>query len=71
VSTAYLFASLIWGAIGLGFFVYGRKQRSAGPMLGGILIMGTTYFVASAIAISLICVVVMAGVYGWSRMDRH
>src|SRR4051812_8354753 len=29
-----IFASLIWGAIGTGYLVFGRKQRSLIPALG-------------------------------------
>jgi len=34
-NTSFLFASLVWGAIGAGYFIYGKKQRSFVPMIGG------------------------------------
>ena len=39
-----LIASLIWGAIGAGFFIYGKKQRSAPSLFGGILNGGRFLF---------------------------
>lgn len=62
-SPSFLFASLIWGSIGLGYFIYGKKQQSLIPMVAGIVMMGVSYFVGSALLMSLICVVLMAVVY--------
>ena len=41
----FLFASLIWGAIGGGFFIYGKKQGAIMPLLCGIALMVFPYFV--------------------------
>jgi hypothetical protein len=71
MNTGFLFASLIWGSLGLGYFIYGRKQRSPGPMLGGVMMMGASYFVASALWMSILCVGLMLAVYGWSKVDRN
>ncbi len=60
---SFLFASLLWGSVGLGYFIYGRKQQSLSAMVGGILMMAVSYFVGSALAMSLICVLLMVGVY--------
>jgi hypothetical protein len=38
----FLFASLIWGSVGGGYFIYGKKQRSSVPMIGGILMIGVS-----------------------------
>ncbi len=53
-SASYLFASLIWGSLGLGYFIYGKKQGSWPPMVGGVVMMGASYFVASALWMSLL-----------------
>jgi hypothetical protein len=57
-----LFASLIWGSIGLGFAIYGKKQKALAPLLGGILLMGISYFIGSALVMSLVGVVLVAGI---------
>jgi len=66
--TGALFASIFWGGLGLGFFVYGKKQQSAGPLLGGIALMGISYLIAnSAVWMSLAGVGILLGIYLWSR----
>ena len=62
-SAKFLFASLIWGSIGVGYFIYGKKQRSWVPMLGGVLMILVSYCVGSALLMSLICVALMVAVY--------
>ena len=63
-SASLLFASLLWGSIGLGYFIYGKKQQSVSPMVGGILIMIVAYFVGSALLMLLICILVIVAIYG-------
>jgi hypothetical protein len=62
-STSSLFASLIWGSIGLGYFIYGKKQGLFSAMVGGILMMAASYFTGSALAMSLVCLGIMVAVY--------
>ena len=39
-NTHFLFASLIWGSIGIGYFIYGKRQRSWVPMVrAGVLMI--------------------------------
>ena len=59
----FLFASLFWGSIGVGYFIYGKKQRSWVPMLGGVLMIVVSYFVGSVLVMSLICVGLIIAVY--------
>jgi hypothetical protein len=66
----FLFASLIWGSIGFGYFIYGRKQASWVPLTGGILMMIASYFIGSALLMSLVGLGIMVLVYvllrkGW------
>jgi heme/copper-type cytochrome/quinol oxidase subunit 2 len=63
-SASFLFASLLWGSVGFGYFIYGKKQQSLSPMVGGILMMIVSYFIASALLMSLICILVIVMVYG-------
>jgi hypothetical protein len=59
----FLFASLIWGSVGVGYFIYGKKQGSWIPMVGGGLMIAVAYFISSALIMSLVCVGVIAAVY--------
>jgi hypothetical protein len=58
-----LFASLFWGSIGTGYFIYGKKQGSWPPMVGGIAIIAVSYFVGLVSLMSLASIAIMAGVY--------
>jgi hypothetical protein len=59
----FLFASLIWGSIGVGYFIYGKKQQSIIALIGGVLMVTASYFVGSALLMSVICLGLMAAVY--------
>jgi len=61
--THFLFASLIWGSVGVGYFIYWKKQSSWVPMIGGLLMIGASYFVGSALLMSLIGLGLMAAIY--------
>ena len=63
INTHFLFASLIWGSIGVGYFVYGKKQSSLVPLIGGLLMIGVSYFIGSALIMSLISLGIIGGVY--------
>lgn len=59
----FLFASLVWGCVGMGYFVYGKKQQSFTAMTGGILMMAASYFIGSALLMSLVCLGLAGAVY--------
>jgi len=59
----FLFASLIWGSIGTGYCIYGKRQQSWVPLVGGVLMVIVSYFIGSALFMSLICIGLMAAVY--------
>ena len=62
-NTHFLFASLIWGSVGMGYFIYGKRQRSWLPMVGGVAMIAVSYFAGSALLMSLICVGLIVAVY--------
>ena len=47
--------SIIWGlisgSIGLGYFVYGKKQRSVVPLVCGLGLMVFPYFVSNTVVL--------------------
>ncbi len=59
----FLFASLIWGSVGVGYFIYGKRQQSFGAMGGGVVMVAASYFVGSALLMSVICLGTVAAVY--------
>lgn len=62
-TASFLFASLIWGSVGFGYFIYGKKQASWPPMAAGLLMMVASYFAGSALLMTLICLVLAVAVY--------
>jgi hypothetical protein len=54
---------LLFGSIGLGFFVYGRKQRAPIPLLCGIALMVFPYFVSNTLLLVAIGALLIAAPY--------
>jgi hypothetical protein len=54
---------VLFGSIGLGFFVYGRKQKAVVPLLVGLALMIFPYFVSSTILVVVIGSVLIAVPY--------
>ncbi len=63
-----LVASLIWGSVGVGFFVYGKKQQSLVPLFGGLLLIGISYFIESALYMSLAASALLTGIYWLKKL---
>lgn len=57
---ASLWWGLLFGSVGLGYFVYGKRQRAPAPLLCGLGLMVFPYFVANAWATALIGAGLMA-----------
>ena len=60
MNEAWLFWEMVFGAFGLGFFVYGKKQRKGVPLACGVALMGFPYFVSNTLLLLAIGVVLMA-----------
>ena len=61
-----LIASLIWGSIGSGFFIYGKKQSEPITLFGGLALVAISYFIESALIMSLVGAALVAGIF-WLR----
>lgn len=44
MTTSYLLWTILFSSVGLGYFLYGRKQKRAVPFVCGILLMTYPYF---------------------------
>jgi hypothetical protein len=57
-------SSLLWGvlfgSIGLGFLIYGRKQRAVVPLVCGLALMVFPYFISNSILLVIIGVALMS-----------
>jgi len=45
-STSVLIWGMVFGAIGLGFFIYGKKQKAVVPLAVGIALFIFPYFIS-------------------------
>jgi hypothetical protein len=60
---------MVWGAISLGLLYYAKRQRSIPAFLGGIALMGITYFIESALWMSLVSIAIIAGTIFFIRRE--
>ena len=60
MNTASLFWGFLFGTIGIGFFIYGRKQSRVIPLICGLILMVFPYFVSNTILLVVIGAVLMA-----------
>ncbi|HWD91835.1 MAG TPA: hypothetical protein VG938_05745 [Verrucomicrobiae bacterium] len=67
--TNSIIASIIWGAVGTGFAIYGWKQKAMIPLFGGIaLIAGSYFFATSALGMSLFSIATIAVIF-WLKKN--
>jgi len=53
-SAASLFLSVILGAVGMGFFIYGTRQKAVVPFLCGLGLMGLPYFISNMLLLVMV-----------------
>lgn len=57
-------SSLLWGvlfgSIGVGYFIYGKRQGMIMPMICGVALMAYTYFISSTPWLLIIGIALMA-----------
>jgi hypothetical protein len=63
VDGSSVFFGLLFGAIGSGFFLYGKKQQSMVPLACGITLMVLPYLIDSTAWLIVVGVAVMAVPY--------
>jgi len=60
VETSSLLWGLLFGSIGLGFFIYGKRQKAVVPLLCGLVLMVFPYFISNTILLVAIGVGLVA-----------
>ena len=63
LNESWLLWGLLFGSVGLGFFVYGRKQKAAVPLVCGLILMVFPYFVSNTILLVAIGLTLLAVPY--------
>jgi hypothetical protein len=59
-NTSTLIWGVIFGSIGLGFFVYGKKQKAIIPLFSGIGLIVAPYFISNMYILILSGIVLVA-----------
>lgn len=60
LNTSSLLWGLLFGSIGIGFLIYGRKQRAVVPLICGLALMIFPYFVSNTILLIAVGIVLIA-----------
>ena len=59
MNTSTLLWGLLFGSVGLGFFIYGKKQKSVVPLVCGLVLMIFPYFISNTVLLVAIGVALM------------
>lgn len=59
-SGTVLFLSVVFSAIGMGYFVYGKRQKKGIAMISGLLLCAYPYFISNAFLFFSIGIVLAA-----------
>jgi predicted membrane protein len=63
VDVGVLLWGLLFSSIGVGFFLYGKKQRAVVPLVCGLALMVYPYFIPNVMVLVAIGVVLIAVPY--------
>lgn len=63
MSTASILWGLLFGSVGFGFFIYGKKQAAFVPLVCGLALMIFPYFVSNTLVLVLVGATLIAVPY--------
>lgn len=63
MSTSLLLWGVLFGAVGLGFFVYGRRQQSGVVLVCGVALMALPYVISNTFLLVIVGAAVAAVPY--------
>ncbi len=63
-----LFLSILISVVGLGFVIYGKRQRRAPQLVVGVVLMGYGYFVSSVVWMLVIAAAVLVALWSVIRL---
>ena len=59
MDTTVLIPSFLFGVVGMGFFMYGKKAGRMIPLAAGLGLMGLPYFIPNVIVMCIVCTLLM------------
>ena len=60
MNASTLILGVIFGSIGLGFFVYGKRQKAIIPLLCGIGLIVFPYFISNLFILNILAFILIA-----------
>ena len=57
MNTVPLLLGVVFSSIGLGYFIYGKKQQRTKPIICGIALMTYPYFIENTVVLILIGII--------------
>jgi hypothetical protein len=63
MNTSQLVLGVLFGSIGFGFVIYGKKQKALIPFFCGLTLMVIPYFITSTLVLTAVCLVLVAVPY--------
>ncbi len=60
IPVSLLMFGLLFGSIGLGYFIYGKRQSAIVPLVCGIALMVVPYFIGSVLMLCVVGIVLAA-----------
>ncbi|MFH1075666.1 MAG: amino acid transport protein [Pseudomonadota bacterium] len=55
-----LFAGVLFSSIGMGYFIYGKKQKKGIPLIAGLSLCVIPYFVSNTLLLTAISILLIA-----------
>lgn len=63
MSASLLLWGVLFGSVGFGYFLYGKKQKALVPLLCGIALMAFPYFISNTVLLVVVGVALSAVPY--------
>jgi hypothetical protein len=63
-----LFLSILISVVGMGFVIYGKRQRRAPQLVVGVVLMGYGYFVSSVVWMLVIAAALLVALWSVIRL---
>jgi hypothetical protein len=60
MDTTSLMLSVLFGALGMGFLVYGKKAARLVPVIVGLALMVLPYFIPNTVILLIVCIALTA-----------
>ena len=64
----YLTLSLLFGAVGMALFVYGKRAQRMPHLAAGLALMTCPYFITNAIALTAVCITLVVAPFFMPEM---